>query len=116
MNPRLLLIIASDPRTSHRPAEAIRMAAGVGAWKRVDITLYLREAAALVLRGETPDLVDEENVARYLPNVAAFGRPIYVQSGARLLGKPDETPLHFEEIDDAGLAALAANSNCVLRF
>jgi len=114
--PTVLILITSDPRTSHRPAEAIRIAAGVGVWKKADISLYLREAAVLVL-GEDPEgLVDEENYTRYLPLVRDFGRPVYVQHGAPLLPKLGETSFKIEELNDDELARLAANSNYIIRF
>lgn len=112
----MLLIIESDPRTSHRPGEAIRIAAGVGSWKKVDIIIYLREAAVLALGEYAEDLVDEENYTRYLPILLNFDRPIYVQRGAPLLVKGKENPFRFEEIDDAQLASLAAHSTYLLRF
>jgi len=112
----ILFILTSDPRTSHRPAEALRIAAGVGVWKRAQIAVYLREAAALVL-SEFPDgLVDEENYTRYLPSLRDLARPIYVQQGAPLLTQIGQPPLEFEQIDDDQLAALAARSTYVLRF
>jgi sulfur relay (sulfurtransferase) DsrF/TusC family protein len=116
MNPSVLFVIASDPRTSPRPAEAIRIAAGVGTWKKTDITVYLRGAAVLALGEFTDDLVDEDNFNRYLPIVGEWDRPIYVERQAALLADLGEARLPFEEIDDARLAALAARSNYVLRF
>jgi sulfur relay (sulfurtransferase) DsrF/TusC family protein len=114
--PTVLILITSDPRTNHRPAEAIRIAAGVGVWKKADISLYLREAAVLVL-GEDPEgLVDEENYTRYLPLVRDFGRPVYVQHGAPLLPKLGEMPFKIEELNDDELARLAANSDYIIRF
>lgn len=112
----LLFIISSDPRSSHRPAEAIRIAAGIGVWKRAEVTVYLRGAAVLALSEQAEDLVDEENFARYLPVVSNFGRPIYAQRGAPLLVKPGDGAFPFEEIDDARLASLAASNDGVLRF
>jgi hypothetical protein len=64
---KALFVITSDPRTSHRPAEAVRIAAGVGAWKKVAVSLYLHGAAARILDEATGDFVDEEHIARYLP-------------------------------------------------
>lgn len=116
MNPRALFIITGDPRNNPRPAEAIRIAAGVGTWKKADITVYLRDAAVLAL-GEYPDeFVDEDNYVRYLPIVGEFGRPIYVQKGAPLLSELGTPVLAFKEITDAELADLAAQQTCVLRF
>ena len=64
---KALFVIVSDPRTSHRPAEAIRIAAGVGAWKKVDVSLYLHGEAVRILDDATGDFVDEEQFTRYLP-------------------------------------------------
>ncbi len=116
MNPKLLVIVESDPRTGGRPAEAIRIAAGVGTWKKTDVTLYLRGPAVLALSEFADELVDEDNFVRYLPIVGEFGRPVYVQGGAPLLAELGEPSLPYEEIDDARLASLAAGSNYVLRF
>lgn len=116
MNASALFIITGDPRTTARPAEAVRIAAGVGAWKKVDVRLYLRGPAVLALSEYVDELIDEDNFSRYLPIVREFGRPVYVQQGAPLLDAIGESPLPFEEIDDAKLAQLAADSNYVLRF
>jgi hypothetical protein len=116
MNSSALFVITEDPRSSGRPAEAVRVAAGIGVWKRVDVTVYLRGAAALVLGENTDDLVDEENFARYLPVLREGGRPIYVQKGAISPGQIDQATMPFEEITDAQLAELAASRNCVFRF
>ncbi len=116
MKPSALIIITGDPRSSAKPAEAVRIAAGVGTWKKADITVYLRGPAVLALSEYVDELIDEDNYSRYFPIVGEFGRPIYVQRGAALLGEIGESPLKFEEIDDAQLAQLAATSNYVLRF
>ena len=114
--PTVLFIITTDPRASHRPGEAIRIAAGVGVWKRAEITVYLRESAVLALSEETEGFVDEENYPRYLPLLRDASRKIYVQRGAALLPKPHESALPFQEIDDTELAILAAKSDYLLRF
>jgi len=116
MNPRALFIITGEPRTSAKPAEAIRIAAGVGTWKKTDISVYLRGSAVLALSEYVDEFIDEDNFSRYLPIVGEFGRPVYVQRGAALLGEIGESFLKFEQIDDAQLAELAAGSNYVLRF
>jgi hypothetical protein len=100
MNSSALFVITTDPRISGRPAEAVRIAAGVGVWKKVEVALYLRGAAALLLGEDTADLIDEENYTRYLPELARLGH----------------ASLPFAEITDAQLADLAASRNCLLRF
>jgi hypothetical protein len=116
MNPSALFIVTGDPRTSAKPAEAVRIAAGVGTWKKADISMYLRGPAVLALSEYVDEFMDEDNFSRYFPIVGEFGRPIYVQRGAELLGEIGESPLKFEEIDDAQLAQLAAGCNYVLHF
>ena len=116
MNPRFLFIISSDPRTSARPAEAIRIAAGVGTWKKVDVDVYLRDAGVLVLSEFADELIDEDNFPRYLPIIGEFGRPILVQKNAPLFTEVGTPPLPFLEITDEQLAARAGESSDVARF
>ncbi len=116
MNRKALVIVSTDPRTSPRPAEAVRIAAGVGAWKKVDVTLALWGPAVLALSEFPDELVDEDNFTRYLPIVGEFDRPVYVEAGAPLLGELGESPVKFEAIDATRLARLATENDCVLRF
>ena len=44
--PKTLVIVETDPRTSARAAEGIRIAAGIGVWKKTDVTLLLRGPVA----------------------------------------------------------------------
>src|ERR1043165_6453931 len=115
MNRRVLFIITTDPRKSPRPAEAVRIAAGVGAWKKIAVTVYLRDAAVLAL-GEFPEeLSDGEHLSRYLPLVAESGGLICAQRGATWLGEIGQAPVPFREIDDEELAVLAAENDYLVR-
>jgi hypothetical protein len=114
--PSALFIITSDPRASHRPAEAIRIAAGVGVWKKINVRVYLREAAVLALSEWTDELADGDNYTQYLPILGELGAPIYVQGDAAMPWKNGQPTLPTERISEAQLAKLAAESMCVLRF
>ncbi len=116
MPKRLLFIISSDPRSSARPAEAVRIAAGVGAWKKMEVNLYLRGPGVLALTEYPDDLVDEDNFTRYLPIIGEFGRPVLVQRGAAWLAELGAARLPFREIPDEELAAVSAASTAVARF
>lgn len=116
MKRKALFILTTDPRRSARPAEAIRIAAGIGAWKKVEVSLYLHAEAVLALSEYADEFIDEDNYTRYLPLVAEWGRPIYVQSGAPELKNLGESPFHFEEISEDRLANLSAEAHFVLRF
>lgn len=116
MKPKLLLLVTSDPRTSARPAEAIRIAAGIGSWKKSEVTLYLRGPAVLSAGEWVDELQEEDNFTRYLPIVADFGRPVYVQAGAPELADAGALAVKTEAINDDQLAALTAQATYVLRF
>ena len=78
---KTLFVIVSDPRTSHRPAEAIRIAAGVSAWKKVEVNVYLYGEAVRVLEESADDLVDEEHLTRYLPLLREGGAKLHAHKG-----------------------------------
>lgn len=114
--PKVLMIICGDPRVSARPAEAIRIAAGVGTWKKTDFSIYLRDAGVLALSEYADEFLDEDNYTRYLPIAAELGNPIYVQKNAPLLSEIGDTTFKFREVTDEELADLAAVSDYVVRF
>jgi hypothetical protein len=116
MKPRVLFVVTSDPRSSARPAEAVRIAAGIGPWQKLDLAVYLRGAAVLALGECVEELVDADHFGRYLPILGEMERPVYVERGTPWLAGLRETPVRFAEMDDVELARLAADSGCVLRF
>jgi len=116
MIPRVLIFISGDPRTNPRSAEAIRIAAGVGVWKKTEISVYLHGDAVLALSEYADGLADEENYVRYLPILAGFGRPIYAQKDAPLLKETGRAALPYQEITGDELAALCARQTCVIHF
>ena len=116
MKRAVLILVTGDPRVSSRPAEAIRMAAGVDAWHRANVAVYLRGPAVQAL-GEWPeDLVDGDNFVRYLPMLVERDRSLYLQKDALRLAAVDTPRLKFAEVDDQQLADLVAQADCVLRF
>ncbi len=112
----VLLIVTGDPHTSPRPAEAIRIAAGVGAWGKVRITLYLDGEAVAVLSEYADELIDEDNFVRYLPMIGEGENPIYVRKGASGLADLGEPVLDYREIDEERVAQLSAEHDVVIRF
>ena len=116
MVPRLLVIIASDPRSSLRPAEALRIAAGVSAWKAVEVAVYLRGPAVLALDPFHFDLLDEGKFSDCLPLITQQAGVLYAEAGSDFLPELKEPLVHFDTIDDSGLARLAAGCRATLRF
>lgn len=111
-----LFIISSDPLTSHRPAEAVRIAAGIHAWEQVSVRLYLHQPVIRALVDATKVLRDEELFRHYLPMLASSAQPICVPPGLSPSLNRDLAPIPFLEIPERELATLAAQSTWVLRF
>ena len=116
MSRSLLFVVSSDPRSSARPAEAIRIAAGVGAWKQVEILLSLHGAAALALSESPEELVDADHFIQYLPIVRELGGAVYVQKDSPFLSALGQPACPFQELTDTELAGVAAQCDYVTRF
>jgi hypothetical protein len=115
--PKTLVIIETDPRTSPRPAEGIRIAAGIGVWKKTDVTLLLRgPAAGYSLQEYVEDLIDEDNFTRYLPLVAELPRPIYVEDTFTDLAALEGSPWRYEIIPAAKTAELVHANDYLIRL
>jgi hypothetical protein len=114
--PIILFVVQSDPRTSHRPAEAIRIAAGIGTWRKADVRLCLLGPAVRAVGEWVDDLVDEDNFTRYLPILRDLGHPVLVEAGAIAAADLGEASVPYEPLGPDDLAAWCARAGSVLRF
>ena len=114
--PKTLVMVETDPRTSARPAEGIRIAAGIGAWKKTDVTLLLRGPAGYSLQEYADELFDEENFSHYLPLVADLPRPIYVEDSFTDLAALESSPWKYEIIPPARTAELVRAHDYLIRL
>ena len=105
----VLLLVTSDPRKSPRPAEALRVAAGLNAWRNVKPLLYFGGAAAAALA--PGDFVDEEIYRQHLDGLAAIPGTVYVEAESQSASLSNVQALTRLE-----LANLATKSDCVLYF
>lgn len=114
MEPKKLLIcIGADPRTSRRPAEAIRIAAGVGAWKKVRASIYLLGPAAECLTEYPEELKKGELIEQYLPAIQAHEGTIFIQKGA---GARRRTDLQVTELTKETETKVFTQADYVMRF
>jgi hypothetical protein len=115
--PKTLVMIETDPRSSARPAEGIRIAAGIGAWKKTDVILVLRgPVAGYSLQEYADELVDEDNFTRYLPLVAEARRPIYLEDSFTDLAALEHSPWKYEIISGVKTAELIRNHDYLIRL
>ncbi|MDA1274307.1 MAG: hypothetical protein O2960_09685 [Verrucomicrobia bacterium] len=116
MRRSVLFIVSGDPRTSPRPAEAIRIAAGIIAGNRIDVRVLLRDGAVIILQELTDDFVDEDHYARYLPILAESGNTVLVRREPTPRSDVCPTAVPFREVTDREASAIAAESDCVVCF
>ncbi len=109
--PKTLVVISSDPRSSARPAEGIRIAAGVGAWKKTEVTLLLRGPAGYALGEYVDELVHEDNYTRYLPIVAEGARPLFLADDFTDAAALEGSPWKFQRASEADIARLYAEND-----
>lgn len=113
---KTLVITSQDPRTSARPAEAIRIAAGVGAWKKTEVSLLLLGEAGYCLSDEPDEFLDEDNFTRYRPIIAEWKRPIYVDESFNDPEVLAHAALPFERVSQEKIAQLRAQAHAVIEL
>ena len=75
----IALVIREDPRLTHRPVEALRIALGLAAGEN-PVTVILMGQAIHLLAEETDDIVDVEILEKYLPSFQHLAIPFIVVS------------------------------------
>jgi hypothetical protein len=109
------MLIGSDPRSSPRPGEAIRIAAGIGAWQKVKVDIYLHDAAAACLHPFPEELRNGQLIEQYLPSIPAHGGQIFVQAG-KAQGMQLRADLKFIEVSRDGLEKLLSEMDYWMNF
>jgi hypothetical protein len=77
--PPVVVVISADPRASHRANEAMRIGLGVAANDN-DVVFVLAGPAAHLLDGDTDDLVDGDDIAKFRAAVKQLGVPFHVET------------------------------------
>jgi hypothetical protein len=116
MKPRILIVLDGDPRTSPRPAEGLRVAAGLVAWVNAELWLYLHGPAVSLVDDEADDRVGGSEVSRWLEQIAAQDRPVLVDAAARELAAIRRSEVPLRRLTCTELGCLAASAKYTLRF
>jgi hypothetical protein len=101
----LLLTTNRDPRKDRRVAELVRIGAGIGAWNKVRVDIFLRGHAALALDEFPDELADGNLIQEYLPMLQNHGGEIYVEKANTLL-KKIQSRFPFKTVNRAESAEL----------
>ena len=77
----VLVLITQDPRVTGRAFEAMRIGVGIVAGEN-EVTFVLAGPAVHLLDGDTDDLVDGDDVAKFRANLKRLGVPFHVETAA----------------------------------
>ncbi|ULA64340.1 MAG: hypothetical protein LZF86_120061 [Nitrospira sp.] len=81
MAKKIAVVIREDPRKTHRPVEALRIALGLVAGTHETTVVLLNEAARL-LAEDLDDVIDMDILEKYLPSIEHLEIPFILQSDA----------------------------------
>ena len=95
MAKNLAVVIQEDPRRSHRPVEALRIALGLASGSHMTTVVLLGEAVRL-LGNETDDLHDGEILEKYLPAVERLEIPFILSDASHQTPVRDEFSVRRE--------------------
>jgi len=107
-------LIRSNPSGSHRPAEAIRIAAGLGTGKN-PVKVILTGEAPRILSPEE-DVVDLDIIEKFLPVMMEWNIPLYVDKRSLIHIDLKGSPYKFTTIGSEEISELLAGGNCVFTF
>ena len=112
----VLVIIAEDPRVSHRANEAMRIALGVVAGEN-PVRIVLTGRAVHLLDEDTDDLVDGDDIAKFRAALKKLGIPFHIEATSL----PSETGWNAEghplvPVSSADIAALVPQANRFMIF
>jgi predicted peroxiredoxin len=79
--PPVIVLISTDPRSSHRANEAMRIGLGVVAGEN-DVVFVLLGAGVHLLDDDTDELVDGDDIAKFRANLKSLGVPFHVETDA----------------------------------
>ena len=79
MAKKIAVVIREDPRKTHRPVEALRIALGLVAGTH-DTTVVLLNNAVRLLSEDLDDVIDMDILEKYLPSIEQLEIPFILQS------------------------------------
>jgi DsrE/DsrF/DsrH-like protein len=77
----VLVVISTDPRTSHRANEAMRIGLGIVAGEN-EVTFVLTDGGVHLLDADTDDLADGDDIAKFRANLKSLDIPFHVERDA----------------------------------
>ncbi len=114
--PRTLITITEDPGESHRPAEAVRIGAGIGGWKKTEVDFLLHGPASKILSPYADEWVDGENYEHYIPLVREWKRPVLLAPDAEDFTELAESETTHQRCTEAQVKQLTDAASFFIPF
>lgn len=115
MAAKIIFLIRSNPCESHRPAEAIRIAAGLGIGKN-PVKVILSGESPRMLSYDEDDLVDLHIIEKFLPVLKEWDIPFYIDKDSMANIDLKQSPYNFRVIDTEETSEILAGGNYVFLF
>ena len=113
MSKTVAVVIQEDPRKTHRPVEALRIALGLVAGSHRTTVILLGESVRLLYE-DVDDIVDIEILEKYLPSIEQLEIPFILQS------ETDRAPLrrvfHIRYSSAEGIRNVISSADRTLVF
>jgi len=113
MAKNIAVVIQEDPRKSHRPVEALRIALGLTSGSHVTTIVLLGEAIRL-LGNETDDIRDVEVLEKYLPAIEQLEISFILPDASHQIPVRDEFFIRRE--NDETINSFLRSMDCALVF
>jgi sulfur relay (sulfurtransferase) DsrF/TusC family protein len=110
---KVAVVIQEDPRTTHRPVEALRIALGLVAGSHTATVILLGEAVRL-LTSDTDDIIDVDILEKYLPSIEQLDILFILPQAFDLSSLSGEFSVRCESEDT--VAAVIRSMDCALIF
>jgi hypothetical protein len=113
MAKKVAVVIQEDPRKTHRPVEALRIALGLLAGSHMTTVILLGEAVRL-LSQDLDDIIDGDILEKYLPSIEQLDTPFILQTATDRSSVRDEFHTRYET--DEGIRSFIQSVDCTLVF
>ncbi|MCC7202243.1 MAG: DsrE family protein [Nitrospirae bacterium] len=112
---KIVFLIRSNPCESARPAEAIRIAAGLGTGNN-SIKVILSGNAVRALSPDEDDLEDIDIIEKFLPIIKDWEIPLYVDKGSAADVDLKGSPYSYTTVNNEELSELIAGGHSTFVF
>jgi sulfur relay (sulfurtransferase) DsrF/TusC family protein len=113
MAKNIAVVIQEDPRKTHRPVEALRIALGLASGSHLTTVVLLGQAVRL-LGDETDDILDVEILEKYLPAIEQLEIPFILQDTSDQIPVREEFSIRRE--NEEAISLFVRSMDCALVF